>query len=1016
MCSRTVRCGKCRRGVDRRTEDGRILSAEQALSRHVCYDYKCNVCRDMVGDDHQCFVKRKEPKEFLKRFMFFDIETDQSVNGEHKPNFISACWYEERATTERRRGEEGDDEEEEELLKDDRTWRGEWCKRNFSGYSALKEFVQFLFSTVNVGRGESSSSSRKEHRFKNYNVIAHNFRGFDGIFILRELIENCVVPDVILNGLKILTLTVPGLGLRFLDSFNFFPMALAKLPEAFGLSECGSKGYFPHFFNTPENQDCDRIGLPDKKYYGMESMLPKAREAFEKWYDAENAKNVRFVFRDEIARYCEQDVWILKESCMAYRRLMCEEVECDPFNYITCASVCNAVYQTRFMPPEKIARVPPAGYVRTQQSMEALEWLEYLRRFEGVPDMHHAGNSNVGEKTFGRYRVDGYSPSRNVAYEYYGCWYHGCPKCFPKEKRSLQHPDTHLRLDQAYNRTLERERELKTKYGLSVVSIWGCDWANRKRDGGDAMKTQLVSMDVQALLKPMEAFFGGRTEAFKLALDRLFTEASKQLLYADINSLYPSTMVSRPYPVGHPKVIVGNFKELDEYFGLVKCRVLPPKDLYLPVLPMHCGPHKKLVFPLCRSCAESFQTAPCRHSDDERALLGTWFTEEVKLAVSKGYRVLRTYSVFHFEETSTDLFKSYIKMFYKRKLQSSKLPFHTEEEVQRFLAEVYEKEGIELEPSDFRENPGLRQLTKLMLNNLWGRYGMRQNKTQTKFVTNFQQLRRLSDDRSLEITGMRVVTENVVQVAYRKATEELVPTSLDTNIFIAVCTTAWARIRLYRDLDHVGERAVYCDTDSLIYAKSADPERNVKTGLFLGEMSNELDDDDYIEDYVSGGPKNYGYRTKKGKVTVKVKGFSLNSVNAPALSFRNIKEIVLNSVRFGSDENYRADSDEEDDVDVLASLDRRPPRKPNRDPKTRDKANRALRQQLLQEHVGRGRASAVLDTNRGAISTLNEVRIFRSRDWRVLQKPDQKLYTFWFDKRIILNDYDTIPYGFSEDE
>lgn len=42
------------------------------------------------------------------------------------------------------------------------------------------------------------------------------------------------------------------LQIRVIDSFNFSPMALAKLPDAFQL-EFLAKGYFPHFFTSKEN-------------------------------------------------------------------------------------------------------------------------------------------------------------------------------------------------------------------------------------------------------------------------------------------------------------------------------------------------------------------------------------------------------------------------------------------------------------------------------------------------------------------------------------------------------------------------------------------------------------------------------------------------------------------------------------------------------------------------------------------------------------------------------------------
>ena len=57
---------------------------------------------------------------------------------------------------------------------------------------------------------------------------------------------------------------------------------------------------------------------------------------------------------------------------------------------------------------------------------------------------------------------------------------------------------------------------------------------------------------------------------------------------------------------------------LREYFGLVKCSVLPPRTLYHPVLPYRT--HGKLMFPLCRTCADTLQQEPCCHNDSERAL------------------------------------------------------------------------------------------------------------------------------------------------------------------------------------------------------------------------------------------------------------------------------------------------------------------------------------------------------------------------------------------------------------
>ena len=90
--------------------------------------------------------------------------------------------------------------------------------------------------------------------------------------------------------------------------------------------------------------------------------------------------------------------------------------------------------------------------------------------------------------------------------------------------------------------------------------------------------------------------------------------------------------------MGHPDIVIENFASLENYFGLIKCRVLAPRKLYLPVLPVRLN--GKLMFPLCYTCATTMQQTSCEHCDKERSIVGTWVTEELKLAVSKGYTIL----------------------------------------------------------------------------------------------------------------------------------------------------------------------------------------------------------------------------------------------------------------------------------------------------------------------------------------------------------------------------------------
>ena len=113
---------------------------------------------------------------------------------------------------------------------------------------------------------------------------------------------------------------------------------------------------------------------------------------------------------------------------------------------------------------------------------------------------------------------------------------------------------------------------------------------------------------------------------------------------------------------------------------------------------------------------------------------------------------------------------------------------------------------------------------------------------------------------------------------------------------MACFTTCWARLRLYEALELLGERVLYYDTDSVIYLEEPGQPSPV-LGDYLGEFTTELDDDDYIVEFVSGGPKNYGYKTKKGHVEWKVRGFRLNSEGKTQLNYDVLRQNVLDEIQ-----------------------------------------------------------------------------------------------------------------------
>ena len=79
---------------------------------------------------------------------------------------------------------------------------------------------------------------------------------------------------------------------------------------------------------------------------------------------------------------------------------------------------------------------------------------------------------------------------------------------------------------------------------------------------------------------------------------------------------------------------------------------------------------------------------------------------------------------------------------------------------------------------------------------------------------------------------------------------------------VTAYVTTQARLKLYDNLSELGESVLYCDTDSVIFIQNVDDPPNVRTGDYLGHLTDELEDFgavSFIEEFVSGGRKNYAF-------------------------------------------------------------------------------------------------------------------------------------------------------------
>ncbi|XP_072400379.1 uncharacterized protein [Diabrotica undecimpunctata] len=197
--------------------------------------------------------------------------------------------------------------------------------------------------------------------------------------------------------------------------------------------------------------------------------------------------------------------------------------------------------------------------------------------------------------------------------------------------------------------------------------------------------------------------------------------------------------------------------------------------------------------------------------------------------------------------------------------------------------------GIDLDLSKISVNPGRREVAKLCLNSLWGKFGQRVNLSQTEYITNCKRWYEILLDDTLDITNCLFFDNDMAQVIFC-VKEQFLEKSTQTNVFIAAFTTANARLRLYDMLDKLVEAVVYFDTDSVVYIN--DGLNTVETGELLGDWSDELPADDYIIEFFSTGPKSYTFKTKLGREVTKINGFTLNYENSLYLNRDVLVDII----------------------------------------------------------------------------------------------------------------------------
>ena len=154
----------------------------------------------------------------------------------------------------------------------------------------------------------------------NSTIIAHNQTRYDGSFILQWCSKHGLHPSNTL-GLVVESCTwiSQNYHLRYIDSCHFFLEPLKKLSSTCNIDTL--KGFFPHFFNTPDNQSTSATSLMNTCWCRSHGQKEVYEKDFKPWYDTQVSRNDwSFEENQEMIKCCRADVELLSKAVLKFGR------------------------------------------------------------------------------------------------------------------------------------------------------------------------------------------------------------------------------------------------------------------------------------------------------------------------------------------------------------------------------------------------------------------------------------------------------------------------------------------------------------------------------------------------------------------------------------------------------------------------------------------------------------------------------------------------------------------------
>nr|CAG8593795.1 2963_t:CDS:2 [Entrophospora candida] len=360
----------------------------------------------------------------------------------------------------------------------------------------------------------------------------------------------------------------------------------------------------------------------------------------------------------------------------------------------------------------------------------------------------------------------------------------------------------------------------------STYKLWqGLENPKLQSQGHDVYK---LPRNVSNIIR--DSYYGGHVDVYMPYVE---SNGNFTWHHYDVNSLYPYAMLN-PLPTGKPTYV--KYPSWDNnFFGFINCTVTCPDTIPYPTLPIRQD--HTVIFP-------------------SGTFTGTWFSEELRNAEAKGYKIEASHWGLTFNKTE-GLFTTLINTLNKIKVNSSSGP---------------------------TKNLALRTISKLYMNSLYGYFGLRDTSDTTGYygegeseeIHLLYKVKKVIpfEDGSEMITHSRLPILDSIELFDPESKHlkdlEGEEEGLQVNVSIASAITAYSRVLIneYKYQIHArGGKVAYSDTDSLVTNIKLDSSAVSGTELGKMKLENEITRGYYL------APKLYYESIPEGSPVIKSRGY-----------------------------------------------------------------------------------------------------------------------------------------------